>query len=43
MPDSNFGYLKSYGLKYCSLIYYERKTLMADRKSTAYKTNEQAD
>jgi len=25
--------------KYRSLIYYERKTLLADRKNTAYKTS----
>ena len=33
--------MKSHGWKYCSLIYYERKTLLADEKSIAYKTSEQ--
>jgi len=32
-----FACLKSNDWKYCLLIYCERKTLLADRKGTAYK------
>jgi len=38
-----FAGLKSHGWKYCSLVYCERKILLAGRKSTAYKTSERAE
>jgi len=43
-PDytSMFAGLKSQGLYYCWLIYYERKILLSDRKNTAERKKEQA-